>query len=196
MLLENARFERQPSLRLRVVESTGTSYQARRYKPVPIRLFTVGPFTNSRPYPRDRIRRRSPDRPRLSVAPHLNHFYISAGGCLWRWLGPGELVRDAGRDPERDAGEEEGDKLCFDIIVHIPQEVIVEVTTLFIPRSEELCIRMYDLTHLHLDGIDMSSWFAGPEVREPHGFKDVLRGLRSTSSEPTNEFPGPSRSRW
>ena len=47
---------------------------------------------------------------------------------------------------------------------------------------------MCNLTHLHLDGIDVSTWFAGPEVREPHGFKDLLRGLRSISisiSKPT-----------
>jgi hypothetical protein len=44
---------------------------------------------------------------------------------------------------------------------------------------------MCNLTHLHLEGADLSTWFAEPDIREPHIFKDLLRGLCSiTIKEP------------
>jgi hypothetical protein len=83
-------------------------------------------------------------------------------------------------------GEEEADKLCFDIIAHIPLEKIVYTTTsLRVLRLEELCVRMHNLTHLELEQVDLSKWFVEPDTREPHVFKGLLRGLRSiTITEP------------
>jgi hypothetical protein len=36
-------------------------------------------------------------------------------------------------------------------------------------------------THLYVEGPALSTWFAEPEIREPHVFKDLLCGLRSIS---------------
>ena len=76
--------------------------------------------------------------------------------------------------------EEEVEKLFFDVIAHIPLEKVVHLTTtLPILRSEELCVQMCNLTHLHLNQVDLSRWFAEPDTRKPHVFKDLLRGLHS-----------------
>jgi hypothetical protein len=64
-------------------------------------------------------------------------------------------------------GEEEADKLCFDIIAHIPLEKVFEVTTLPILRSEELCVQMCNVTHLHLEEVDLSTWFKEPTLANP-----------------------------
>ena len=81
----------------------------------------------------------------------------------------------------------EAERLCFDIIVHLPQEEVVYLTTtLPILRSEELCVQMCNLAHLELKQIDLSTWFIKPDIREPRVFKDLLRGLRSISiTDPT-----------
>jgi hypothetical protein len=139
------------------------------------------------PYLGDYIRRRSPDRLRLSVGHHLDCFYISVGDAYEgdstraNWFTKVEGHQDV------TLGEEEAHRLCFDTIAHIPQETIATVTTaLPILRSEELCIGMCNLAHLQLEGINVSTWFVEPEIHEPHDLKDLLRGLRSISiSEPS-----------
>ena len=78
--------------------------------------------------------------------------------------------------------EEEVGKSCFDVIAHVPLEEVVHLqTALPILQSEELCVQMRNLTHLRLEGVDLSTWFAEPDTREPHIFKDLLPGLRSIS---------------
>jgi hypothetical protein len=128
MLPENTRFERQH-----------LSYLSQ----------TLGPYLG------DRVQRRSPDRRRPSVAPYLDHFYILVGDACEGDSARANWFMTVEGTLDMTLGEEEVDKLCFDIIAHIPQE-------------------------------DVSTWFAGPEARESHGFKDLFRGLRSISiSEPT-----------
>jgi hypothetical protein len=139
------------------------------------------------PYLGDHIRRRSPDRLRLSVGHHLDWFYIRVGDAYEgdstraNWFTKVEGHQDV------TLGEEEAHRLCFDTIAHIPQETIATVTTaLPILRSEELCTGMCNLAHLQLEGINVSTWFVEPEIHEPHDLKDLLRGLRSISiSEPS-----------
>jgi hypothetical protein len=135
------------------------------------------------PYLRDRVRCRSPDGLELFAYPGPIFFYIQAGDAH---------EGDDSTGAERFAmvegkmsvtlDKEEADKLCFDIIAHISQEIVVDLTTtLPILRSEELCIQMRNLTRLHLEGVDLSTWFVEPGIREPHIFKDLLPGLRSIS---------------
>ena len=139
------------------------------------------------PYLRNHIRRRSSDRLRLSVLPYLHHFRVKVGDACEGDPARVNWFMTVEGNPDVELGEEEADKLCFDIIAHIPQEEIIEVsTTLPFLRSEEPCIQMCNLTHLELKGIDVSTWFVVPKIRKPHVFKDILRGLRSISiSEPS-----------
>jgi hypothetical protein len=132
-------------------------------------LQTLGPYLG------DLVRRRSPGEVRLLVNPGPSSFSIQVGD-----------VREENAFVTVDGttslilGEEEADKLCFDTITHIPQEEVIGLTTtLPILRSEELCVRMCNLTHLHLKCVDLSAWFAEPDTREPRVFKGLLRGLRS-----------------
>jgi Leucine-rich repeat (LRR) protein len=138
------------------------------------------------PYLGNCVRRRSLDRLRLSVDPDPTDFSILVGdtydgGSAWE---NGFMTVDWTTSVT--LGKGEVNKLCFDIIAHIPLEKVTEVTTtLPILHSEELCVRMCNLTHLHLEGADLSTWFAEPDIREPHIFKDLLRGLCSiTIKEP------------
>jgi hypothetical protein len=145
------------------------------------------------PYLGDHIRRRSPGGLKLSVDPGPNIFSILVGdaceGDLFRkdWFMTARIMSVILREGEADklcfnTIAHKTDKLCFDVIAHIPQEEVVEVkTTLRILRSEELCVQMCNLAHLHLDGVDLSTWFVEPDIREPHVFKDLLRGLHSIS---------------
>jgi hypothetical protein len=125
---------------------------------------------------------------RLLVKSGPNFFTMLAGDTHG-----GELIREGwfvGVDwvTSVTMGEEEADKLCFDMISHIPQEEVVNLTTtLHILRSEELCVRICNLTHLHLEDVNLSTWFTEPDTREPHVFKDLLRGLRFISI--TNHRP-------
>ena len=134
------------------------------------------------PYLGNHVRRRSPDGLSLLAYPHPDSFSIQ--------------VRDAceGDSSRKDwfvtvngtttvtLGEGEADKLCFDTIAHIPHEKTVEViTTLPLLRSVELCVQMCNLAHLHLEDVDLSTWFVEPEIREPHVFEDLLRRLRCIS---------------
>ena len=82
---------------------------------------------------------------------------------------------------------EEAEKLCFDTIAYIPHKEVVDlITTLPVLRSEDLCVQMCHLAHLHLEGVDLSAWFMEPDAREHHIFEDLLRGLRCISiSDPS-----------
>jgi hypothetical protein len=131
-------------------------------------------------YLRNRIRRRSPDELQLSVYHDSSSFSILVGDSCesdstWEGLFATVYVTTSA-----DLGEAEADQLCFNIIAHIPLEKVVDLTMpLPILRSEELCVGMCNATHLHLEDVDLSTWFVEPDTREPHVFKDLLRGLRS-----------------
>jgi len=72
----------------------------------------------------------------------------------------------------------ERDRLWFDIIAHIPWEQVTHLETgLPILGSEELCVKMCNLTHLHLGEVDLSTWFVVPDLCGPYTFKDLLRSL-------------------
>ena len=72
----------------------------------------------------------------------------------------------------------EAERLCFDLITHIPLERVIYLeTTLPILRSEELSVKMHNLTCLNLPGVNLSTWFIEPDVRGSHSFKELLRGL-------------------
>ena len=74
--------------------------------------------------------------------------------------------------------DEEAEGLGFDLISHIPWEQVINLgTSLLILRSEELCVETRNLIHLNLANIDLSTWFAGSDMREAHSSKDLLRSL-------------------
>jgi hypothetical protein len=135
-------------------------------------LQTLGPYLGNR------VRRRSPDG--LSILAYPGHvdFCIQVGDACGGYLaeGGGFMAVEAYMGV---ALGEEADKLCFDIIAHIPQEeVIYLTTTLPVLRSEELCVQMCNLAYLELEQVDLST-FVEPYIREQHVFRDLLRGLRS-----------------
>jgi hypothetical protein len=137
-------------------------------------LQTLGPYLG------DLIRRRSPDRLWLSVDPSPNFFSILVGDACEGDMSQEEFVMVEGTTSVPPG--EEADKLWFDTITHIPPEEVVYLTMpLPILRSEELCVRMRNLTHLRLKRVDLSTWFIEPDIREPHVFKDLLPRLRSIS---------------
>jgi len=73
---------------------------------------------------------------------------------------------------------EEVDRVCFDLISHIPRDQVISLqTSIPILRSKELCVEMRDLTYLHLVDGDLSVWFMEPDILGPHAFKDLLPGL-------------------
>jgi hypothetical protein len=138
------------------------------------------------PYLGNKIRRRSPDRLSLFADPDPNFFSILIGDASegdptwesWSVTVTGDISVTSG---------EEAETLFFDVIAHIPQEKVVDLkTALPILRSEELCVQMCNLTHLHLNQVDLSKWFVEPDTRKPHVFKDLLRRLHSiTIIEPS-----------
>ena len=139
---------------------------------------TVGPYLG------DHVRRRSSDRLRLAIAPYQNHFWVKVGDACegrptWGWF----VAMEGYLGYMTMEKQEEANNLCFDIIAHIPPGNILELTTTTLPilRSGELCIRMCNLTHLHLGGVKLSEWFVEPEIPEPYVFKDILPRLRSIS---------------
>jgi hypothetical protein len=133
------------------------------------------------PYLGNHIRRRSPDR--LSLFADHNH------ACFSIFVGDAREGDSTWKDSFVSVGmsmnatpEEEVGKSCFDVIAHVPLEKVVHLkTALPILQSEELCVQMRNLTHLRLNDVDLSTWFVEPNTREPHIFKDLLRGLRSIS---------------
>jgi hypothetical protein len=143
------------------------------------------------PYLRDRVRCRSPDRLGLLVYPGRTAFDIQVGdahegddftGVEWFVTVKGETFGMVEGGGTLTLGGDWGEKLCFNIITHIMQEEVVDLTTnLPILRSKELCVQMCNLTHLHLDRVTLSGWFVGPYIHKPHIFKDLLCGLYSIS---------------
>ena len=132
-------------------------------------LQTLGPYLGNH------IRRRSPDR--LSLYANHNHAYLSIfagdareGDPAWEgWFVSVDMSMTM-------IGEKEVGKLCFDMIAHVPLEEVVHLkTALPILRSEEVCVRMRNLTHLHLERVDLAMWFVEPNTREPHVFESLLR---------------------
>ena len=150
----------------------------RRCSPVDLSK-TLGPYFG------DHIRRRgrfSDGGLGISANRNSNNFRISVGAAS----GEGDSAKvvwfvvvsiDMGM---RLGDEVEGvDGFCLDLMKHIPREEIISFQTpLPILRSEELCVRMCNLTHLHISEADLSTWFTEPDVRGPYAFKDLLRGLR------------------
>jgi hypothetical protein len=134
-----------------------------------------------RPYLRNHVRRTSPDKLSLYASADPVKFYfqvtdacgddstrtqwsVTADGMMVFPLWPWEAVN----------------KFWFDIIMHIPLEKVVDLTTsLPLLRWEEVCVQMCNLTHLRLENPDLTTWFVEPDTRNPHVFKDLLRGLRS-----------------
>ena len=145
-------------------------------------LQTLGPYLGNC------VRRRFPDELRFSVHRDFSYFSIQVGDAC-----KGDLTREDwfvavdGLMSATRLEEEEADKLCFGIISHIPQEEVIDLTTtLPILRSEELCVRMRNLTHLCLEEVNLSTWFAEPKTREPYTSKDLPRRLRSiTITDPS-----------
>ena len=75
-------------------------------------------------------------------------------------------------------GEEEAERIGFDLITTIPREQVVNLqTTLPILRSEELCVEMCDLTYLRLHKVDLSTWFVEPDIPGSHAYKELLPSL-------------------
>jgi len=75
-------------------------------------------------------------------------------------------------------GDEEADKMYFDLVSHIPRERVVTLeTTLPILRSERFCAEMCNLTCLHLVGVDLSTWFAEPDISDHPPFEELLPRL-------------------
>jgi hypothetical protein len=139
-------------------------------------LQTLGPYLGNH------IQHRTPDRLRLSANPITTSFSIWVGDALEDDPTWGDWFVTIQGFTDMIIGEEDADKLSFDIIAHIPLERVAYLNVaLPILRSEEMCIRMYNLTHIHLENLDLSTWFVEPGTREPDVFKDVLRGLRSIS---------------
>ena len=74
--------------------------------------------------------------------------------------------------------DKEANRLCFDLIAHIPREQVTSLqTNLPILRREELCVEMRNLSYLNLVDIDLFTWFMEPVVRGPHEFQELLRNL-------------------
>jgi hypothetical protein len=126
-------------------------------------LQTLGPYLGNH------VRRESADKLHLTA-------YCSPGfhvevGDFWN-------VRVGGRGQA--IGIEEQIGLCFDLITLIPQERVVSFATdLPILRSEELCVRMHDLTHLRLTDVDIPDSFTVPAAQETHMFRNALPSLSS-----------------
>jgi hypothetical protein len=136
---------------------------------------TLGPHLGNR------VRRQSLDRLKLFVDLNgLSGFSIQFGDAREGDPARANMFMAVDGTTSVTLGEEEAIALCFDILAHVPQEKFVTVKTILpILRSEELCVRMCNLADLHIYSADLSTWFVEPDTREPHVFKDLLRGLRS-----------------
>jgi hypothetical protein len=131
------------------------------------------------PYLRNHIRRRSPDRLKLSVTGEIGWFFITMEDVPESDFTSGDPFVEVEWITSVRLGKEEANKLCFDIVVHFSPEVVEVSTNLPIIRSGELCVQMCNLTHLHLELADASTWFTEPDIPKPHVFKDLLPRLRS-----------------
>ena len=142
-------------------------------------LQTLGPYLGNR------ARRRSPGGLSFSVdrGPNFSFFSILVGNPREDGLIQEGWHVAVDGTTNMTLEDEEADELCFDMIAHIPQEIVVDLTTRSLPilRSEGLCGRMCNVKHLNLEQVDLSTWFAEPYTCEPHASEDLLRGLRSIS---------------
>jgi hypothetical protein len=117
------------------------------------------------PYLGNRVRRRSLGRLRLSAYRDDSYFTIRVGDPCEGVLTLANEFMTVEGITSATLGEEEADKLCFDIIAHIPlQEVVEVITTLPILRSEKLCAQMCNLTRLRLVCVDLSAWLVKPSI--------------------------------
>lgn len=73
--------------------------------------------------------------------------------------------------------EEFADELGFDLIAHIPQEQVTYLFTNFPILRSELCAGMCNLIHLCPINADLFTWFAEPEIRGPHRYRELLPSL-------------------
>jgi hypothetical protein len=145
------------------------------------------------PYLRNCIRRRSPGGLRLLIHPGYHLLSIMVGDPRESYWNPGDWFMVVSWTTGGTLGEEVTRGLCFDIVAHIPLEEVVQLkVTVPILRSEQLCARMCNLTHLCFDGADLSTWFVEPDIYEPHVFKDLLPELRFL----TITHPSPSGGDW
>ena len=72
----------------------------------------------------------------------------------------------------------EADRLCLELIAHIPlEQVICLQTALPILYSEELCAKMGDLAYLHLPDVDLSTWFVEPDPCGSYTHEELLPSL-------------------
>ena len=138
---------------------------------------TLGPYFGDRVQRRDRV-------PGVGIGLLVEHsqstFHLRAGDtrvghdpAKMIWFA--EISAVAGAPLE----DEEADRLCFDLIAHVQREQVTSLrTNLRIPRWEELCVEMRNLTHLHLLNIDLSTWFAELGVHKPQAPNELLRGLK------------------
>jgi hypothetical protein len=144
-------------------------------------MFIIRSSTNSRTTPWEPYSAQVPKRTEsfgLLKQPVLH----PGGGCLWGILILGDGFITVDGTMSLALGEEEADKLWFNVIVHIPLEEVFYLTTILpILCSEDLCIRMCNLTHLRLFQVDLSTWFIEPDIRGPYVFKNLLRSLRFIS---------------
>ena len=80
--------------------------------------------------------------------------------------------------PSESLGKKGTEKMCFDLIAHIPREHVITLqATLRILRLQELCVEMCNLTYLHLNTVDLSTLFVDPDVLRPHVSEDLLHSL-------------------
>ena len=115
----------------------------------------------------------------LSVYHGPETFHFSAGDIRNGddTTGLGRFAEVSGfMDAELDEGEAE--RLCLDFMARIPWEEVIDLkTSLRFLHSEDLCVKMCNLTYLHLVKVDLSRWFMVPDLRGPPTFKDLLPSL-------------------
>jgi len=138
------------------------------------------------PYLGDHIRRRGEfpgGGQGLLVGDGENRTFCLIAGDMSKGDDPVKMTRSTVVSAVLTSQPEEGEirdpaRLCFDLIAHIPPEQIVYLdASLPILRSESLRVGMCNLTHLRLIDVDLSTWFAEPDIRGPGAFEDVLRSL-------------------
>ena len=146
------------------------------------------------PYLRNCIRRRSPGGLRLLIHPSPHLLSIMVGDACESYWNRGDWFVVVSWTTGGILGEEVTRGLCFDIVAHIPLEEVVQLNAVGLPvlRSEQLCARMCNLTHLCFDGADLSTWFVEPDIYQPHLFRDLLPELRFL----TITHPSPSGGDW
>ena len=64
---------------------------------------------------------------------------------------------------------------CVSTLSYISREGKLSAYELLSPSyARRGCVEMCDLTHLYLNGVDLSTWFAEPGPTHPRGFYQVL----------------------